>query len=74
MPTTSSRRSQPKGIVRAELGRLSHWEERHRRLAARVLIAVVLTTVVDAVGSILVWYWERGAHGSDVHGFGDSVF
>ena len=54
--------------------RLFTWEERHRRLLARVLIAAGLSIVVDAVASILVWRWESGIKGSDIHGFGDAVF
>jgi cation transporter-like permease len=36
-----------------ELTRLFTWEERHRRLAARLLIAFGLTLLVLAVGSVL---------------------
>lgn len=61
-------------MIREELGRLLHWEERHRRLAARVLLAIALTAVVDAVGSVLTWAFERGVPKTDVHGFGDAVF
>jgi voltage-gated potassium channel len=61
-------------VIREELARLFRWEERHRRLLARVLIAVGLTVAVDAVASILVWHWESGIKGSDIHGFGDAVF
>jgi hypothetical protein len=61
-------------MIREEIRRLLTWEERHRRLFARVAIAVGLTVLVDAVASILVWHWERGVKGSDIHGFGDAVF
>ena len=61
-------------MIREELSRLFHWEERHRRLVARVLIAVGLTVVVDAIASVLVWHWESGVKGGDIHGFGDSIF
>jgi hypothetical protein len=30
--------------------------------------------VVDLVGALVVWHWERGLKGSDIHGFGDAVF
>jgi hypothetical protein len=33
---------------------------------------VVLSVVVDAVGSVLIWLTERGH--ADIHGFGDAVF
>jgi hypothetical protein len=61
-------------VIGEELARLATWEERHRRLVARVAIAVGLTAVVDAIASILVWHWESGVAGSQIHGFGDSVF
>jgi voltage-gated potassium channel len=61
-------------VFRAELDRLLSWEDRHRRLLARMALALVLTLAVDAVGSVLVWVFERGARGGDIHGFGDAVF
>ncbi len=61
-------------MIRDEVRRLLTWEERHRRLFARIGIAVVLTVVVDAIASILVWHWESGIKGSQIHGFGDAVF
>jgi hypothetical protein len=61
-------------VIRDEVRRLLTWEERHRRLFARIGIAVVLTVVVDAIASILVWHWESGIKGSQIHGFGDAVF
>ncbi|HEY5099353.1 MAG TPA: hypothetical protein VII54_04805 [Gaiellaceae bacterium] len=61
-------------MIRDEISRLFHWEERHRRLVARMAIVFGLTAVVDAVASVLIWHWESGIKGSDVHGFGDAVF
>jgi hypothetical protein len=61
-------------MIREEIGRLFRWEERHRRLLARMAIAFGLSLVVDAVASVLMWHWESGIKGSDVHGFGDAVF
>jgi hypothetical protein len=49
-------------------------QERHRRLLARLIIAFSITIVVDLVGALLVWNWESGIKGSDIHGFGDSLF
>jgi len=42
-------------VIREEMIRLFTWEERHRRLAARLLIALGLTLVVLAIGSVLIW-------------------
>ena len=61
-------------MVREELRRLFVWEERHRRLLARLIIAFSLTLVVDLTGALLVWNWESGLKGGDIHGFGDSLF
>jgi hypothetical protein len=61
-------------VFREELARLGTWEERHRRLLARLSIALTLTLVVDLVGAVLVWATERHAHGTDIHGFGDAFF
>jgi hypothetical protein len=61
-------------MVREELKRLVMWSERHRRLLARILIAFGLSVVVDLVGATLMWSFESGLKGSDIHDFGDAVF
>ena len=61
-------------MIRDELIRLFSWQERHRRLAARLLLALGLTLVVLAVGSVLIWHFESGVKGGNIHGFGDAVF
>ena len=61
-------------MIREELRRLATWSERHRRLLARILIAIGLSIVVDLVCAVLMWSFERGVQGSDIHGFGDAVF
>jgi len=61
-------------VIREELGRIWRWEERHRRLVARLLVALSVTLVVDLAGAVLVWLTERHAHGTDIHGFGDALF
>lgn len=61
-------------MLRDELRRLGNWEERHRRLVARLVILLLLTFAVDAIGSVLIWATERGVKGGDIHGFGDAVF
>jgi hypothetical protein len=45
-------------MVREELRRLVTWSERHRRLLARILIAVGLSLVVDVVCALLMWHFE----------------
>jgi ABC-type cobalamin transport system permease subunit len=61
-------------VIREELDRLLAVEERHRRLLARLLIAVLLTVAVAVAGSILIYLFENGKKGGDVHGFGDAAF
>ena len=61
-------------MVSEELRRLVTWSERHRRLLARVLIAVGLSLVVDLACAALMWSFESGVKGSDIHGFGDAIF
>jgi hypothetical protein len=61
-------------VVGEELRRLLTWQERHRRLLARLIIAFSLTLVVDLVGALLVWNWESGLKGGDINGLGDSLF
>jgi len=38
------------------------------------MIAFGLTVVVNVVGALLIWNWESGIKGSDIHGFGDALF
>ena len=57
-----------------ELRRLLSWSERHRRLVARIMIALGLTMVADLAGSLLVWNFESGVKGSQIHGLGDALF
>jgi hypothetical protein len=61
-------------VLREELRRIGTWEERHRRLVARLELLLLATLVVDAIGSVVVWATERGVTGGDIHSFGDAVF
>lgn len=61
-------------VIAEELRRLTTWSERHRRLLARILLALGLSVVVDVVGALLAWEFESGVKGSDIHGFGDAFF
>ena len=70
----SARRSKLRQVIGEELRRLLTWSERHRRLLARIMIAVALTVAVDVVTALLAWEFESGVKGSDIHGFGDALF
>jgi hypothetical protein len=61
-------------LIREELGRLFHFEERHKRLGARLLLALGMSVVVFAIGTVLIWQLEAGRKGGDIHGFGDAAF
>jgi len=61
-------------MIREELRRLAHWSDRHRRLLARILLAILLSLVVDLVCAALIWSFESGLKGSDINGFGDAFF
>ena len=61
-------------MVWEELRRLVTWSERHRRLLARVVLAICLSIVVDLACAALMWSFESGLKGSDIHGFGDALF
>jgi hypothetical protein len=62
------------GAIRQELDLLMSFEERHRRLLARLGLVLAATLVVDAVGSVAIYFLERHAAGSEVMSFGDAVF
>jgi hypothetical protein len=61
-------------VIREELGRLFHFEERHKRLGARLLLAVGMSTIIFVIGTLLIWQLEAGHKGGDIHGFGDAAF
>jgi Ion channel len=61
-------------VISDELSRLWGWGEHHRRLVARLTIALALTLVVDVVCTALLWRFERHADGTEIHTFGDALF
>jgi hypothetical protein len=61
-------------VIREEMARLLLWEERHRRLFARLLLVLVATIVIDAAGSVLIYFFERHAKQTEIASFGDAVF
>ena len=63
-----------RGAIREELRRWVTWEDRHRRLLARIVIVIALTLVVDVVASFLMRVFERNAAGTDIHGLGEAFF
>lgn len=61
-------------MLREEISRLFTVGERHRRLFARLLLAVLLTGIVFTVGTLLIWTFETGKKGGQIHGLGDAAF
>ena len=61
-------------MIHEELTQLMSWEERHRRLLARLAIVLMATLAIDALGSVLVYFLERGARGTQIRSFGDALF
>jgi hypothetical protein len=61
-------------VLREEWSRLFTFEERHRRLLARLLFAFVLSIVVFVVATVLLWQCEAGQKGGDINGLGDAAF
>ena len=53
--------------MRVEVGRLAAWEERHRRLTARLALLLLATLVVDAVRTSAMYILERHARGTALH-------
>jgi hypothetical protein len=61
-------------VILEEFKRLATWEERHRRLASRLILVLALTVVIDAIGTALVFAFERGGAQTDIHGVFDAFF
>jgi hypothetical protein len=61
-------------VIREEFGRLMRWEDRHRLLIARLLIVLFATLAIDAIGSVLIYFFERHAQGTEITSFGDALF
>jgi hypothetical protein len=60
--------------IREELRRITTYEERHRRLLSRLAIVLISTAIIDLVGTVLIFFLERHAHGTEVTSFGDALF
>jgi|ERR671923_663811 hypothetical protein len=46
----------------------------HRKIRRRLFDIALATLVVDAVGTLLVFLFDKGAHGSEITNLGDSLF
>jgi len=63
-------------VIGEEIGRLrlAVRHQHHRRLIGRLAIVGLATLVVDAICSVIIFLFERHAHGTDISSFGDAVF
>jgi len=61
-------------MIVEELKRLTTWEERHRRLISRLALLLLATLTIDAVGTVLVYVFERSTKQTDIHSFFDAFF
>lgn len=61
-------------MIRDELSRLFSYQERHRRLLARLLLAAGLSLVVFVAGTWLEWLAEHGQKGGAINTIGDAAF
>ena len=61
-------------MVREELRLIASWGDRHRLLIARLSVVAVATLAIDAIGTVLVFYAERGAPDSEITSLGDALF
>ena len=61
-------------MIGEELKRVVTWEERHRRLMSRLLLVLLLTLVIDAVGTVLIYLTERHVPKTDIHTLFDAFF
>jgi hypothetical protein len=62
------------GALRDELGRILSYQERHRRLLARLGLVVIATALIDLAASIVMYELEHGTKGTDIKTFGQAVF
>ncbi len=61
-------------VIRRELSGFVSWEERHRRLLARLSIVLAATVVVDVLGTVAIYFAERHAPSTEITSFGDALF
>lgn len=61
-------------MVREELRSLATWEDRHRKLVARLGIVLFATLVLDTVGTVAIYFIERHTEGTEITSVGDAAF
>jgi drug/metabolite transporter (DMT)-like permease len=61
-------------VIREELRRFTTWGERHRLLVARLSLVALASLVIDAIGTVLIYFAERDAPNTEITSFGDALF
>ena len=61
-------------MIRNEVSRLCTVGEHHRRLFARLVLTLVLTSIVFFAGTLLNWVFETGHKGGQINGLADAAF
>jgi hypothetical protein len=61
-------------MYREEMSRIFSWEVHHRRLLTRLAVVLTLTALVDLCGTVVVYFAERHAAGTEITSLGDSLF
>jgi hypothetical protein len=64
----------PVSALREEVGRLTSYGERHRRLLARLTLIVIATVVLDLLAAGTMYLLERHAKGTEIKTLGQAVF
>lgn len=54
--------------------RLMAYEERHRRLLGRLGLVLLGTVLMDAIGTVSIYFAERHADGTGITSLGDALF
>jgi hypothetical protein len=62
------------GAIREEVQRLFSFEERHRRLLARLTLVVAATAVIDLFGTAAIYFLERHSYRTEVQSVGQAFF
>jgi hypothetical protein len=60
--------------MRQELGELATVTNRHKVLLTHLLLIVAASLVVDAIGTLSMYYLERHTPGSEIHTVFDAFF
>lgn len=56
------------------MSRIFSWEVHHRRLLTRLAVVLSLTALVDLCGTVVVYFAERHAAGTEITSVGDALF